>query len=288
MAGNSSQSDGEAHRTCIGSKFLFSCKKNLLSSVWLGSDGRKHSRTVIEELKSTCCGDVEQGPYKSSAPWGGGCNSMFVCSAAKQTRTLVNGQHQISLMERLRNHARTCMQPNWLISITMNHKGAYKTICSLHFHYQQNQQCSAAANRGKRALILWMWWLQALEFCLHQNGLIKLTVLKLKWGGDLKLSLRRGRWVGGGKFSPSGYSQWKTSHLWSHDSSLHCALTSAFTLITTQLMAQNRENREAHYCSCGLLAGLFFFFSTEEAAKHSRNKCSLFCCVYPYCMTQWF
>lgn len=94
---------------------------------------------------------------------------------------------------------------------------------------------------------------------------------------------------GGVKFSPSGYSQWKTSHLWSHDSSLHCALTSAFTLITTQLMAQNRENRKAHYCSSGLLAGLFFFlFYTEEAAKHPTNKCSLFCCVYPYCMTQWF
>lgn len=187
-------------------------------------------------------------------PGGGGMvGCLFVCSAAKQTCTLVNGQHQICLMERLRNHARTCMQPNWLISITMNHKGAYKTICSLHFHYQQNQQCSAAANRGKRALILWMWWLQPLEFCLHQNGLIKLTVLKLKWRGDLKLS-----W--GGIQSPSGYSQWKMSHLWSHDSSLHCALTSAFTLITTQLMAQNRENREAHYCSSGLLAGLFIFY----------------------------
>lgn len=198
---------------------------------------------------------------------GGVCNSVFVCSAAKQTRTLVNGQHQICLMERLRNHARTRMQPNWLISITMNHKGAYKTICSLHFHYQQNQQCSAAANRGKRALILWMRWLQPLEFCLHHNGLIKLTVLKLKWRGDLKLRL-------GGvgvKFSPSGYSQWKTSHLLSHDSSLRCALTSAFTLITTQLMPQNRENREAHYCSSGLLAGLIFFFLHRGGCKTSQK-----------------
>lgn len=127
MTGNSRQSDGEADRKCVGSKFLFSCKKNSLSSVWLGSDGRKHTSTVIEELKSTCCGDVEQGPYKSSAPWGGGVRewggggfSVFVCSAAKQTRTLVNGQHQVCLMERLRNHARTNMHATQLTHFNYN------------------------------------------------------------------------------------------------------------------------------------------------------------------------
>lgn len=39
---------------------LFTCKKKCRASMWLGSGGKTHSWTLIEDLQFTCCRDVEQ------------------------------------------------------------------------------------------------------------------------------------------------------------------------------------------------------------------------------------
>lgn len=95
--------------------------ENTASSTCLGFDGSKHSQTVIEEARFTCsparsiwifcprrsCLFIGPFIYLFIYLFIRPAAAAFVRPSATQACTLVNGQHPIGVMERLRDHAHT-------------------------------------------------------------------------------------------------------------------------------------------------------------------------------------